>query len=550
MRWWAGCLLVGVVTALTTQAVYRTGLTVGPGIYVVWPVNGVALGLLVLVGWRCWPGLAAALVLTALLVPARSDENAWTPVQLLSELAVDVTLITLTAYFVRRIVGDQAFFGSLRQALALIAVAGIAGPALNTAGSIGALIATGLIDPDDGLLGLVLTWFASELLGAMIFAPALVIWSQHSVWASVGEARRGWAVGIVALAAACALAFSPLETWISQRFGLGDTVAHLSAFVVVLPTLTWLVVRFAQIGATLGMATLGVAATVGTASGHGVVSELLIDTASFEPVANTWLDPLTLAVVELQVVLACVGGTALLAGAIVAERGAQRDRLIAQSQALAEQSERQRVLGQRMLDTERRERVALAEQLHDGLIQSLAVGRLALGADDDATADRRLVHARQALQDAERQARDVLRELDPPALHILGLHGALAGLVRTLEERHDLPVLYDGQPPDRRPSPEIEAFLFRATRELLLNVVKHGGDRAKLNYHSDEHAATVRVWDDGPGFDLDAALQTPREDPNHAHYGLPSVAAQARAVGGELRVNPNTHTALEVTIPT
>lgn len=537
--WWMGCVVIGLLSAVAEQAVYSTGLTVGPGIYVVWPVNGVALGLLVLFGWRCWPGLAVCFTLTALLIPPLEGAPDWTNLQLLTELWVDLAQLTATAWWVRWVVGTDTILGSLRQAIWLVAVAGLLGPALNTVGSIAVLMGTGLIDPGRGLLGLTLTWFASEMLGMMVFAPAIVIWSRMAAWRNVRDNWRGWALSLLPMGAACALSFSPLEGWVRRQTGVPDSLVHLAAFTLLLPAAVWMVIRFAQLGATLAMALLGVAATVGTALGHGLLGH--VAPRDFTPVAGVLLDPTTLAVVETQILLGVIGGTTLLAGAVVAERVIQRDRLL-------DQSEQLRQLGQRMLDTERCERAALAAQLHDGPIQTLAVGQLAL----HALAPEQRAHCKDlqdALKEAEHQARRLLAELDPPALHLLGLHAALAGLVRKFEQRHDLPVLYDAQPPERRPSPEFEAFLYRAAHELLTNVVKHGGNRAKLVYTSDQNRARLWVWDDGPGLDLPAVLRHHRDHPDSTHYGLASIAAQAAAIHGKLRVNPNAQGGLELVLP-
>ncbi len=83
------------------------------GIALVWPASGIALGALLLFGYRVWPGVAAGAFLVALLWPI--------PTAAAVVYGIGVTLAALTGSFLlRRVVNFNPSMLRLRDALGLI----------------------------------------------------------------------------------------------------------------------------------------------------------------------------------------------------------------------------------------------------------------------------------------------------------------------------------------------------------------------------------------------------------------------------------------------
>jgi len=120
--------------------------------------------------------------------------------------------------------------------------------------------------------------------------------------------------------------------------------------------------------------------------------------------------------------------------------------------------------------------------------------------------------------------------LSPPALYEFGLDAALDGLVKDIKQHHGLDVTLRATGSDVALDEASRVLLFRAARELLMNVVKHAQARqVTVVLERTKGQATLEVTDDGVGFDTGA----PR---SRNGFGLFSTRAQIEGLGGSLVV--------------
>jgi PAS domain S-box-containing protein len=184
---------------------------------------------------------------------------------------------------------------------------------------------------------------------------------------------------------------------------------------------------------------------------------------------------------------------------------------------------------------EERERRRIAAGLHDQIGQSLALTRMKLASlrdNVDGAALGAVAEAMALLDGSIADTRTLTFELSPPVLYDLGLKEALAWLVETLEKQHGLRVeLVD----DGTPKPLAEAtaaLLFRAVRELLMNVLKHADTwTARVVLSSRDDHVSVRVEDRGVGFDTSSPAGNAGSG-----FGLFSVHEQIRRLGGTVEI--------------
>ncbi len=221
-----------------------------------------------------------------------------------------------------------------------------------------------------------------------------------------------------------------------------------------------------------------------------------------------------------------------------------------------------RTLAAALAVAEERERRALAQDLHDDFGQIMAVlGLKTAEMKKLALPDRLKAAVEQCariVDQANRKLRTMAFQLSPPILQDMGMAAALRWIADEMNHVYNLQVhtTDDGTP--KPLDPAVAATLFRAVRELLINVAKHANvESAKVHAEvqsiktksPDGGAGTlvVTVSDDGNGFDPQIALPI-----NGAGgFGLISVRERLALLGGEflIRSNPGDGTSVVLKVP-
>jgi signal transduction histidine kinase len=183
------------------------------------------------------------------------------------------------------------------------------------------------------------------------------------------------------------------------------------------------------------------------------------------------------------------------------------------------------------------ERKRLARELHDSVTQTLfSIGLTAEAAAelveaDPARAREQLGHLQSLTRTAMGEMRSLIFELRPAELETEGLAAALrrhVDVVRRLHEQ-ELELCVDG---DRRLPPDVERGLLRIAQEALGNAVRHSGaGRVTLTLAARDSRVSLRVEDDGQGFDPEEAVTRSRR------LGLTSMRERAEALGGTLAID-------------
>lgn len=181
---------------------------------------------------------------------------------------------------------------------------------------------------------------------------------------------------------------------------------------------------------------------------------------------------------------------------------------------------------------EERERRNLAVDLHDGVGQLLGLTSMKLGALRTSVSGFGLGptvrELEQILIDVQRSISSLVFQLSPPALHDVGLVAATQSLGEDMERRFGLHVTLEEEGERQRLDEATRTSLFRALREILVNVAKHAEtDGADVRFAWRDGRIEITVEDDGVGFD--AATPT-------SGYGLFSVRERLNRLGGSLEI--------------
>lgn len=205
----------------------------------------------------------------------------------------------------------------------------------------------------------------------------------------------------------------------------------------------------------------------------------------------------------------------------------------------------------RIAEERRDERLCIAGELHDEVLQplykvhlmgevlrrDLTSGRL-LDLEDDLP---QLLEATRAAQDALRR---VVRDLRDSSLGPGGLRRALEALVRNLETSSSARIVAEVD--EVSGSPLVQLLAYQIAREALQNAVKHSRATAvRVAARTEEGVLRVLVEDDGIGF-LPAGVRS--DD----HFGLQLMRERAEAAGGHLYVDsaPGAGTRVVARLPT
>ena len=198
------------------------------------------------------------------------------------------------------------------------------------------------------------------------------------------------------------------------------------------------------------------------------------------------------------------------------------------------------------------ERVRLSREIHDTLLQSLVGVMLqfdviakALGSESPTLRDQ-ITRIRHQVEAHIREARESIRNLRSPRLELRGLSKGLIqfATAATTEAGLQFEPNIIGTPSDL--SPDLESNLLRIGQESVTNAVRHAhASRIRLELRFDQESITLRVADDGCGFDTSAAGQS------NNHYGITTMRERAAQISASFRIasNAGTGTMIEVIAP-
>jgi signal transduction histidine kinase len=184
-----------------------------------------------------------------------------------------------------------------------------------------------------------------------------------------------------------------------------------------------------------------------------------------------------------------------------------------------------------------RERQTIARDLHDGLGQELNAVSIKLdalrNADAASRSDAALDEIAKLLERVVREMRSLTAQLNPPVLEQLGLMPAIEWLSEEMRKTYQLEVVFKGDP-ELKPLDSITAsILFRAVRELLINVTRHAKVKmAQVAARCAEGRLTIEIMDQGIGFAVNNVQST-----TPVGLGLATIRERITYIGGTLRID-------------
>jgi signal transduction histidine kinase len=205
------------------------------------------------------------------------------------------------------------------------------------------------------------------------------------------------------------------------------------------------------------------------------------------------------------------------------------------------------------------ERVRLARDLHDGLLQSLAGTALQLHTlqrtlgEQPREALARLQDLQTLIVSEQRHLRSFIRELRPaallPSVGEQTLAASLRNLAHRIERHWGLRVDLVVTELDRGEAELLGYDIAHIVHEALVNAARHGGgSSARVEVGVREHQVTIVVADNGRGFGFQGRFDLPAL--NRLNVGPVTLKERVASLGGTLTIDSGSAGArLEIAVP-
>jgi signal transduction histidine kinase len=206
------------------------------------------------------------------------------------------------------------------------------------------------------------------------------------------------------------------------------------------------------------------------------------------------------------------------------------------------QTERLRAMYQANVNLYEEERSHLARELHDGILNQLAVLQMNLDKPSQTFQD--------AYDELTQRLREIVSNLRPPMLYY-GLEPAIRDLAENLMERSNDTVQVSVDLPNdgtRFPS-KVELHLFRIMQEACENALRHAQARnISVSGTLLFREINLNLNDDGVGFEVGENLQLEVLIANK-HFGLAGMIERAAIIGAQVQIEskPEEGTSIQIT---
>jgi|GEM_PF-2709109 len=193
----------------------------------------------------------------------------------------------------------------------------------------------------------------------------------------------------------------------------------------------------------------------------------------------------------------------------------------------------------RLVESQERERLRLAQDLHDVPIQDLYGMMYQL--DDlrdvlkDLEEEKILEECDHTLHRVVNSLRTICRELRPPSLSPFGLEVAIRDHVEKFRDQNpDIQVNLELMQDRQVLSDSIRLTLFRIYQQAIHNVARHAqASEVYIRFRWDEETIILEVEDNGVGFEVPTNwVELVREE----HFGLVGIAERIESIRGKLEI--------------
>jgi two-component system NarL family sensor kinase len=251
-------------------------------------------------------------------------------------------------------------------------------------------------------------------------------------------------------------------------------------------------------------------------------------------------------VIERRNMLIIVGLIMILLAALLSQLLLNRYKLLQQSKIDALLISEQRERNKAIIETEEKERVRIARELHDGIGQQIVAAKLNMSALWENIRDehnkKQLVKTIEMIDETASELRNISHNMIPSALIRNGLKVAVQEFLSNINVGGKPFIHCNIMGFDKRLDSNTETVLYRVMQEIVSNCLKHA-EASNLHIQLIEYPQhiTMMIQDDGKGFSLD--------QPNEiAGVGLKNIISRIEFLNGTLNIDSSIGYGTTITI--
>jgi signal transduction histidine kinase len=193
----------------------------------------------------------------------------------------------------------------------------------------------------------------------------------------------------------------------------------------------------------------------------------------------------------------------------------------------------------RVVSGQEEERRHLAQELHDGPVQTLIhlcrqIDAVESQIDSGKQKILPLGDLRRIAEDTIVELRSITKGLRPSILDDLGLVASIGQILTEAGGRHRFETSFGVTGTERRLKPTVELALFRIAQEAISNIERHAAaNRVAIGLNFEQLGLRLLVKDDGVGFDVSQASGATSSD----SLGLAGMTERANLIGSHLVIH-------------
>ena len=238
----------------------------------------------------------------------------------------------------------------------------------------------------------------------------------------------------------------------------------------------------------------------------------------------------------------------LISASFLIEGKNLREKILVTAKDISDQKKTQNIVLKAIIETEEKERMRLAKDIHDSVGQHLSAIKFYIGTSADAVEDPKqksiLLKANAALVDVQADMRNICFNIMPKSLEVFGLIKAVEELCSKDQLLNQMKFdIKESEGFPRLPLQQ-EFALFRIIQEFISNALKHSrADSLWMEFKCRKKLVLISLADNGIGFDLTKIR-------NHG-MGLNNVRSRIKPYNGEVDIisRPGKGTRYEISIP-
>ncbi len=215
------------------------------------------------------------------------------------------------------------------------------------------------------------------------------------------------------------------------------------------------------------------------------------------------------------------------------------------AEQISENNRQEKLRFKAVIDSEEKERIRIAKELHDGLGQLLSSAKLNISSLEDGIPEEDeylLENSLKIIDEAVTEVRNISHNLMPATLMSYGLIEAIGVLVNKINDSKQIGISFNNENFNATLEIETKIALYRITQEVINNMLKHSqAKNIDIRLSNFENRVSLAIKDNGIGFNT-------AEIKNSKGIGWQNIYSRVSILNGEINVNSHLGNGTEIFI--